>query len=92
MAKFSNGKRVYTESETKMIGKIVHYLCLLGYVKKDGTADNVKINEYIKNIGSNNPRKVILPFLFEKELNAVLTQVEQRYRNEMARLKKKANV
>jgi hypothetical protein len=91
MVKFSNGKRVYTEAETKMIGKIVHYLSLLGYVKKDGTADNARINEFIQNIGSNNPRKVILPFLFEKELKPIVTQVEARYRNEMAR-KKKANV
>lgn len=78
-------KRVYTKAEKRMIGKVVHLLCLLGYTLEDGTADKARINLFVKNIGSNNPRKVILPFLFEKELEKVATQVEQMYRKETTR-------
>jgi len=62
-----------------MRAKIVHRLCLLGYTK--GTSpDYDKINAHIKEIGSNNPRKVPLMGLSYLELVSITTQVEARYR------------
>lgn len=72
-----------------MIGKIVHLLCLMGYTNEEGKADTIRINNYIKGIGSNNPRQVILPFLYEKELEPIVTQIEARYRKETASNKSK---
>lgn len=83
MTRVSNGKRVYTRSEKRMIGKVVHLLCLMGYTDDEGNADKDRINEYIKGIGSNNPRQVILPFLYEEELEPIVTQIEARYRKEV---------
>jgi hypothetical protein len=72
-----------------MRGKIIHYLCLLGYTLANGKADFDRINEFIKGIGSNNPRKVILNYLRYDELYKVVNQVEQMYRNETNRAAKK---
>ena len=72
-----------------MRGKIIHYLCLLGYVNSDDTADWDRINAFIVDIGRNNPRRVILNFLYHSELPAVVTQVEAMYRNETKRVTKK---
>ena len=69
----------------KMRAKIIHLLCLLGYVNDMGQADYQKINRYIQNIGNANPRKVILNYLWKNELMAVTTQVEQIYRKELSR-------
>lgn len=68
----------------KMRGKIIHYLCLMGYTTGD-KPDVERINKFIVNIGTRNPRKVILNFLYEKELQQVLTQVEAMYLNEVKR-------
>ncbi len=68
-----------------MRGKIIHYLCLLGYVNGDAKPDYLRINNYIAAIGSNNPRKVQLLYLYPKELWAVCNQVEQRYKTELKR-------
>jgi hypothetical protein len=73
----------------KMRGKIIHYLCLLGYVTSDDSADWDRINAFIVDIGSNNPRRVILNFLYYSELPAVVSQVEAMYRNETKRVTKK---
>lgn len=80
-------KRLVSPGERKMRGKIIHYLCLMGYTKSDGSADYDRINAYVQGIGSRNPRKVILNFLYEGELQDVLVQVEQRYRKEIKALK-----
>lgn len=79
----------HSEMCKKMRGKIIHYLCLLGYVNSDDTADWDRINTFIVDIGRNNPRRVILNFLYLSELPAVVTQVEAMYRNETKRVTKK---
>jgi len=78
----------HSEMCKKMRGKIIHYLCLLGYVNGDDTADWDRINAFIVDIGRNNPRRVILNFLYLSELPAVVTQVEAMYRNETKRVTK----
>lgn len=66
----------------KMRGKIVHYLCLLGYTNLDGKPDYQRIDRFVINIGTRNPRKVILNYLYPDELRSVLTQVEAMYKKE----------
>lgn len=68
-----------------MRNKIIHYLCMLGYTDPGGRPDYERINNYIKNIGSRNPRKVILNYLWYEELIEVLNQVEERYKKEAAK-------
>lgn len=79
----------HSEMCKKMRGKIIHYLCLLGYVNSNDTPDWDRINAFIVDLGSNNPRRVILNFLYHSELPAVVTQVEAMYRNETKRVTKK---
>lgn len=67
----------------KMRGKITHYLCLLGYTDSNGKPDCQRIDRFIVNIGSRNPRKVILNYLYPNELKDVLTQVEAIYKKEL---------
>lgn len=74
----------------KMRGKIIHYLCLMGMTKPDMAkggmvADYDRINDFIMNIGSRNPKKKILNYLYDDELQAVLSQVEAMYRKELKR-------
>lgn len=71
-------------SKSKSIKTAVHYLCLMGYVTSANRPDIDRINEYIRNIGSNNPRKVVLPALTPGELNRVVTQIKARYQKEIA--------
>ena len=73
----------FNEERKKMRGKITHYLCLLGYVDPQGKPDWNRIDRYIVNIGSRNPRKVILNYLYTDELKKVLTQVETMYKKEL---------
>lgn len=69
-----------------MRGKIIHYLCLLGMTKPDGSADYERINNWVQNrTGSRNPRKKKLLYLTPKELLAVLTQVEVWYKKELVK-------
>ena len=75
------------EARKKMRGKVIHYLCLLGYVDKNDKPDYERINNFIVNIGPRNPKKKILNYLYLEELNAVLTQVEAMYRHELSRMK-----
>lgn len=71
----------------KMRAKVIHYLCLMGYTKGE-QPDYDRINKFIVNIGSNNPRKVILNYLYEKELLPVVNQVEAMYKHEVKRFNK----
>jgi hypothetical protein len=71
-----------------MRGKIIHYLCLLGYVVGNNQPDWNRINDFIKAIGSNNPRQVQLNFLYYSELPKVVSQVEAMYKHELKRLAK----
>jgi hypothetical protein len=72
-----------------MRGKVIHYLCLLGYVIPGTQEANWdKINAFIVDMGSNNPRRVILNYLYYSELPAVVSQVEAMYNTELKRLNK----
>ncbi|WP_443937073.1 hypothetical protein [Pedobacter sp. MW01-1-1] len=82
--KQSSISEAYPERK-KMRGKIIHELCLLGYVDKNGKPDFNRIDRFIVNIGSRNPRKVILNYLYPNELKAVLNQVETMYKKELNR-------
>lgn len=73
------------DARKKMRGKIIHLLCLLGYVDENGDADYDRINQFVINIGSNNPKKKILNYLYKEELQAVLNQVEKMYIKETCR-------
>jgi hypothetical protein len=88
----SSSKMLYTECEAlikhlkaedeKMHGKsrraILHQLQLLGW-------DYKRIDVFIKNIGSNNPKKKHLTNLGGADLNAIVTQVKQLYVKETAK-------
>lgn len=69
-----------------MRGSIIHHLCLLGYVDASGNANYDRINDFIVNIGSLNPRKVILNFLTYDELVPIVTQIKQMYAKESKRI------
>lgn len=66
----------------KMRGKIIHYLCLLGMVYDDGKPNYKRINSFIAQIGSRNPKAKPLYHLSIKETHAVLNQVEAMYKYE----------
>lgn len=67
----------------KMRAKIIHLLCLVGMTRPDGTADYDRINRFIENIGSRNPKKKKLLFLSPKELWAITCQIEVMYKKEL---------
>ena len=58
--------------------KIVHLLCVLGYVTAKNTPDVARIDVFIRGIGSNNPKMKPLHWLDKNELLKVLNQVEAR--------------
>ncbi|MDJ1494180.1 hypothetical protein QNI19_14650 [Cytophagaceae bacterium DM2B3-1] len=73
-------------SKKAMRGKIIHLLCTLPdnpMVDTKGAADFERINAFIKEIGSNNPKKKILNYLYYQELVNVVTQVESMYNKQM---------
>lgn len=73
-----------------MRNTIIYYLCLLGYtIKGTDNPDFDRINKFIEEIGSNNPRKVILNFLTYHELVDVVSQVKAMYRTETAKARAK---
>ena len=74
----------------KMRAKVIHYLCLMGFTKPNAdkekmVADYDRINAFIQEIGSRNPRGKILNYLYESELKDVLVQVEAMYRKELGK-------
>jgi hypothetical protein len=71
------------EARERMGKKIIHFCCLLGMTNGLGEADYGRINTFIENIGSKNPRKVKLWHLRYKEMYAVLNQVEKMYEKEL---------
>lgn len=62
-----------------MRAKVIHLMCLMGYVNEKGNADYDRINAFIKNIGSRNPRKKNLYWMNVQTLYAVLNQVQAMY-------------
>lgn len=79
--------RALTPSERRLKGKIIVLYCNMGYQvfgsKNPKTGQPYPnytcIDESIKMLGCN-PRKVILNYLYQKELLDVLNQVEQIYK------------
>lgn len=70
----------------KMRNKIIHLLCTLAQtpmVDEQGKADYERINAYIQEIGSNNPKKKILNYLYYNELLPVLNQVEAMHTKQL---------
>lgn len=64
-----------------MRGKVIHYLCLCGMVDVEGNPDFGRINNFIKGIGSNNPKGKSLLQLSIDETRKVLNQVQAMYTN-----------
>ena len=80
------------DGKKAMRGKIIHLLCIMPLhpmVDSKGNADFERINNFIQNIGANNPKKKILNYLYYQELVPVVTQVQQMYDKEMKSLVKK---
>jgi hypothetical protein len=76
------------EREMKpMRGKLIHLLCLLGYVNTFGNADFDRINAFVQQIGTNNPRKQKVFGLTKSELRAVLNQVTVRYKATITKIR-----
>ena len=76
------------KSMKRMRSSIVHYLKLLGYTKV--VTDKVecdwdRINAFIENLGSNNPKRKRLNKLSYTELHAVTTQIKAMYFNTLTR-------
>ena len=69
-------QEIDNQKRGKMRKKIWHLLCLYGMTDNRGNADADRINDFIRNIGSNNPKKKDLFYLNVKEMRAVLNQVE----------------
>ena len=68
-----------------MRNKILHYCGLMGMTDTKGGFDFQRISNFVKGIGSRNPKKKQLYKLTMKELREVTTQVEAIYLNESKR-------
>jgi hypothetical protein len=72
----------------RMRGTVIHYLCIMpgyAFTTPDNRPDYAKINKFIQELGSTNPKRKPLLELYSKELVAVVTQVKAMYRKEVAR-------
>ena len=80
-------KEVDSTTGGKQRKAIIHYLCLPPFlmVHENDKPDMQRINNFIRVIGSNNPRKVDLNYLDRSELNRVLSQVKAMYEHELTR-------
>lgn len=79
--------RLQTQREVaiaKTRGKIIHLMCLLGYVTEEGQPDYTRINQWVKNCGKNNKQGKQLSYLTISEMNRVCTQVQAWYKKEIA--------
>jgi hypothetical protein len=75
----ADSKQQQREWSRKAMGrKIIAKLCELGYVSA-GKPDYSRINEWVREIGTNNPRKVALWRLTYEEMQQVLNQVTARH-------------
>lgn len=63
-----------------MRNAIIHHLALMGYTSGQ-KPDYDRINNFIKSIGANNPKKKHLNQLSYQELHKVTTQVKAMYQN-----------
>ncbi|WP_420582056.1 hypothetical protein [Reichenbachiella sp.] len=72
-------------AQKKSIKTAVHYLCLMGMTTSDDKPDFTRINSFVKNIGSNNPKKETLNKLTPGQLNKVVTQIKSMYQKEISR-------
>lgn len=71
------------EDKKKSVKTAVHYLCLCGMVTTANQPDYDRINDFVRNIGSNNPRRVDLRQLNATELNKVVSQIKAMYQREI---------
>ncbi|HMN89787.1 MAG TPA: hypothetical protein PKD70_11190 [Saprospiraceae bacterium] len=70
----------------RMRKKIIHLLCLLGYVMDDGQPNMRRIQHFVQHrTGQNNPKKNLLHKLTVKEAIKVLNQVTVFYNKELKR-------
>ena len=69
----------------KMRAKIIHLLCLYGMVTGQGKPDFDRINRFVQNIGSNNPKKKKLYVLSPREMRLVLNQVDVMMHKELTK-------
>lgn len=63
--------------------KVIHLLCLYGMTTTDSKPDMTRIDRFIRNIGSRNPRAKGLYSLNHKELHDVLNQVDRMVSKEI---------
>ena len=68
----------------KMRAKVAHLLGVYGMTDAAGKLDWLRINKFIMNIGSRNPRRKKLYNLDPQELKAVLNQVELMVKKDIA--------
>lgn len=73
------------EEDKQTRNYLLYMLHNLGYIDyTNGKNDYTRANNYIKKIGTRNPRAAEIYKLTSEELLAVTTQVEQRYKKEIA--------
>jgi len=79
-------KELANKVRRQMAKKIIHGLCLCGMTTERGYPDYERINDFVKNIGSRNPkRKKNIHFLTHEETLAVLNQVQAMTRKELSK-------
>lgn len=72
-----------SNKRSTMQRKIIHLLCLYGMTNTAGNPDMTRIDNFIKGIGSRNPKKRKLYSLSVKETLDVLNQVERMIKKEV---------
>jgi hypothetical protein len=81
LAMFQHLQGLVEEAKKLYRGKIIYLLCQVGMVDASGKADFERINHYIKNIGTANPRQVVLAWCYKSELITILKQVEMYHKS-----------
>lgn len=71
------------DNRKTMRNGVLHKLHLLGYITEtEGKKDYTRANDFIQNIGANNPNKQSLYKLSHSELVKITTQVNEMYKKE----------
>ena len=74
------------ESRNKMIRKITHMLCVYGMTIND-KPDYLRQDQFIRSIGSNNPKGLSLKFLKYPEIYNICNQVDAMVKKSMSKQK-----
>lgn len=80
--------KVQQEKTTPMRKKVIHQLCLMGMTTESGGIDFERQDNFIKNIGSRNPKRKSLPKMGYKMTLDILNQVDAMLKKD---IEKKAN-